>query len=205
LAAISTAPLILADGSQLAPDGLDRERGIAFVIAKELRKVVPERKDCDASAARKAMQFLCDEWLVDVATDFAGKCTVIAAALTIIERSLLPERLAFFVTAGKRGGGKTTLLNMLIIAVTGLRATAAAWSSNEEERRKALLGYFLSGIGYVLWDNIPRGSEISCPHIERSCTSASYADRRLVGADPRRDPCPYRKPKTADGRLRIGR
>jgi hypothetical protein len=179
LAAISTAPLVLADGRQLAPDGLDRERGIAFIIAKELRKVVPEREDCDASAARKAMQFLCDEWLVDVATDFAGKCTVIAAALTIIERSLLPERLAFFVTAGKRGGGKTTLLNMLIMAVTGLRATAGAWSSNEEERRKALLGYFLSGMSYILWDNIPRGSKVSCPHIERSCTSASYADRRL--------------------------
>ena len=32
---------------------------------------------------------------------------------------------------------------------------------------------------YILWDNIPRGTQISCPHIERSCTSAFYADRRL--------------------------
>jgi hypothetical protein len=179
LAAISTAPLVLPDGKLLAPNGLDRERGIAFIIAKELLKVVPQRKDCDASAVRQAMQFLCDEWLVDVATDLAGKCTVIAAALTIIERSLLPERPVFFVTAGKRGGGKTTLLNMLIMAVTGLRSAAAAWSTNEEERRKALLGYFLSGMGYILWDNIPRASKISCPHIERSCTSAFYTDRRL--------------------------
>ena len=33
----------------------------------------------------------------------AGKCTIIAAALTVIERSLLPDRPAFFVTAGRRG------------------------------------------------------------------------------------------------------
>ena len=48
---------------------------------------------------------------VDVATDYAGKCTIIAAALTMIERSLLDQRPAFFVTAGRRGGGKTTTLD----------------------------------------------------------------------------------------------
>ena len=68
---------------------------------------------------------------------------------------------------------------MLIKAVTGIWPAAAAWSSNEEERRKALLSYFLSGVSYILWDNIPRGTQISCPHIERSCTSAFYVDRRL--------------------------
>jgi hypothetical protein len=30
-----------------------------------------------------------------------------------------------------------------------------------------------------LWDNIPRGFQVTCPHIERSCTSAYYADRVL--------------------------
>lgn len=56
---------------------------------------------------------------------------------------------------------------------------AAAWSTNEEERRKALLSYFLYGVSYILWDNISRGSQISCPHIEKSCTAAYYSDRRL--------------------------
>src|SRR6476619_6242140 len=32
---------------------------------------------------------------------------------------------------------------------------------------------------YILWDNIPRGLQILCPHIERSCTSEYYSDRRL--------------------------
>ena len=39
--------------------------------------------------------------------------------------------------------------------------------------------YFLAGVPYILWDNIARGTQISCPHIEKSCTSAYYADRKL--------------------------
>jgi hypothetical protein len=68
---------------------------------------------------------------------------------------------------------------MLIKAVTGIWPAAAAWSSNEDERRKALLSYFMAGVPYILWDNIARGTQISCPHIEKSCTAAYYADRKL--------------------------
>lgn len=70
-------------------------------------------------ATKSAMRFLTDEWLVDVNATNAGKATLIACALTIIERTLLPSRPTFFVTAGRRGGGKTTALTMLILAVTG--------------------------------------------------------------------------------------
>ena len=156
--AIATAPIVLADGGLLAPDGLDRDRGIQFLIRDELRAVIPQGQDCTPERVKAAMEFLCDEWLVDVATDYVGKATIIAAALTLIERSLLPDRPCFFVTAGRRGGGKTTTLTMLIMAVTGLRPAAAAWSTNEEERRKALMSYFLYGVAYILWDNIARGT-----------------------------------------------
>jgi hypothetical protein len=37
----------------------------------------------------------------------------------------------------------------------------------------------LYGVSYILWDNIPRGAQISCPHIEKSCTAAYYTDRKL--------------------------
>ena len=52
------------------------------------------REDCTPERVQAAMEFLCDEWLCDVATDYTGKCTIIAAALTLIERSLLPDRPA---------------------------------------------------------------------------------------------------------------
>jgi hypothetical protein len=177
--AIAAAPIVLAHGGLLAPEGLDRLRGIQFIIQDELRAIIPKRKDCTQDAVKAAMNFLCDEWLCDVAADTTGKATIIAAALTLIERSLLPDRPCFFVTAGRRGGGKTTTLTMLIMAVTGLWPAAAAWSTNEEERRKALMSYFLFGASYILWDNIARGTQISCPHIEKSCTAAYYSDRKL--------------------------
>jgi hypothetical protein len=41
------------------------------------------------------------------------------------------------------------------------------------------MSYLLSGIAYILWDNIARGTQIGCPHIEKSCTAAYYADRKL--------------------------
>jgi hypothetical protein len=179
VSAVSTLPIVLADGVLLAKQGLDRDRGIAFHLSEELLAVVPRREECTPRAVGEAMRYLRDDWLCDVAADFTGKYILIAVALTLIERSLLPDRPAFFVTAGRRGGGKTTTLTMLVVAVTGLRPAAAAWSTNEEERRKSLLSYLLEGVPYILWDNIERGSQISCPHIERSCTSAYYSDRRL--------------------------
>jgi hypothetical protein len=177
--ATTTLPIVLADGVLLAPDGLDRLRGILFEIQNELRAILPDQNDCTADGVRAAMQFLTDKWLCDVLADHAGKCILIAAALTIIERTLLPDRPAFFVTAGRRGSGKSTTVTMLIKAITGFAPAAAAWSTNEEERRKALLSHFIYGASYILWDNIARGAQISCPHIEKACTAAFYSDRRL--------------------------
>jgi hypothetical protein len=110
LVAISTLPLVMPDGEMLGPDGygFDAERGILFKIPRALREIIPRREECTEDMVRQAMSFLCDEWLCDVAADYPGKCTIIAAAMTVIERSLLSDRPAFFVTAGRRGGGKTT-------------------------------------------------------------------------------------------------
>lgn len=136
--AIVTSPLVLPDGTLLATQGLDCERGIIFRLQPELIAPLPTTEECTLSAVTTAMHFLAGQWLCDVATDYAGKCIIIAAALTILERVLLPERPAIFVTAGQRGGGKTTTLQMLLLAATGYHAAAAAWSTSEEERRKAL-------------------------------------------------------------------
>ena len=129
------------------------------------------------------MEFLCNEWLVDVATDHIGKAIIIAHALTMIERSLLDQRPCFFITAGRRGSGKTTLIIMLIMAVTGCRPAAAAWSSDENERRKSLLAYFMAGVPYIVWDNIPRGTQDLVPayrevlHHRALCRSHARCER----------------------------
>ena len=181
--AIATLPLVLTNGGVLAEPGLNRECGIVFRLEPGIVALMPSPEDCGNDEVAAAMHFLCEEWLVDVATTYAGKCILIASALTIIERTLFPDRPAFFVTAGRRGGGKTTAMTMLIMATLGLRPAAATWTPNEEERRKALLSYLMDGVPYILWDNVPRAAAIGCPHIERSCTAESYVDRKLGASE----------------------
>jgi hypothetical protein len=117
--------------------------------------------------------------LVDVATDRQGKFAIILLVLTLIQRALLDKRPAFFISAGIAKAGKTTLAQMCSNAVLGLTASGANWSDEEEERRKALFSFLRQGVRFVLWDNIKRGAEISCPHIERSLTEDRMTDRVL--------------------------
>jgi hypothetical protein len=117
---VSALPIVLGNGQVLTGSGLDRKHGIVFRVPPELKLPTPE--ECTPLAVGKAMQFLCEQWLCDVAAaDYAGKAVIIACALTIIERMALPERPAFFITAGQRGGGKTTTLHLISTAVLGTR------------------------------------------------------------------------------------
>ena len=125
------------------------------------------------------MRFLSDEWLVDVATDLKGKFASVLLVLTLIQRALLDARPAFFISAGIAKAGKTTLAQMCSTAVFGHSASGANWSDEVEERRKALFSFLRQGVRLVLWDNIRRGAEISCPNIERSLTENRMTDRVL--------------------------
>jgi hypothetical protein len=158
--------------------GLDRKTGLFHRIDPVLRACVPPSPPSEDDV-RAALRYLLDEWLVDVALDLVGKCVAIMLALTLIERGLLPERPAFFVKAGQRGGGKTTLVGMIMMGVFGRRAAAAAWSDAREERKKALFSYLRQSVAYVVWDNINRGAAISCPHIEAALTASEVTDRVL--------------------------
>jgi hypothetical protein len=176
--AINTSPLVTMSGQVIDGVGLDRDTGLVHRIDPLLRACVPSNPPTEQDV-QDALIFLLDEWLVDVALDRVGKCIAIMLALTLIERALLPERPAFFVTAGQRGGGKTTLVNMTTLAALGRRAAAAAWSENGEERKKALFSYLRQSLACLVWDNIPRGAAISCAHIEAALTASDISDRVL--------------------------
>ena len=116
--AINTAPLVTMSGYVIYGVGLDRNTGLVHRIDPLLYACVPS-EPLSEQGVRDALNFLLDEWLVNVALDRVGKCIAIMLALTIIERALLAERPAFFVTAPQRGGGKTTLVHMIVLAVLG--------------------------------------------------------------------------------------
>jgi hypothetical protein len=176
--AINNAPLVTKSGRVIAGVGLDRATELFHRIDPALRSCLPEGEPTQEEI-KEALKYLLNDWLVDVALDPVGKCVAVLLALTLLQRALLPERPAFFVTAGQRGGGKTTLISMIITAVLGRRATAAAWSDSVEERKKALFSYLRQGVASLVWDNIARGSTISCPHIEAALTAPEISDRVL--------------------------
>jgi hypothetical protein len=180
--AINTSPLITASARLIDGAGLDRDTGLFHRVDPVMRKCLPQEKPTEEQI-KDALSFLLGEWLVDVALDAVGKCVAILLALTLLQRALLPERPAFFVTAGQRGGGKTTLVSMIIAAALGRRPAAAAWSKETEERKKALFSYLRQGVATLIWDNIARGSAISCPHIEAALTAPEISDRVLGVSD----------------------
>ena len=183
-----TMPIVLPDGKLLASNGLDRKLKTVFCIDPGIADLLPKGV-ISKSQIIEAMRFLTDEWLVDVPTDYAGKCTLIAVALSVLERQLLSERPAFFVTAGKRGCGKTTAATMIALAITGKRAAAAAWSPNEEERRKAVFAALLQSMPMIVWDNIKLGTAVSCPTIEKTLTAPELEDRVLGASRNERASC----------------
>ena len=100
------APLVTRSGGLLAGVGLDRRLEVVFRIEPHLLALVPQ--DPAAITDAEVVEALClvvEDWLGDVAAGFAGRVVLLAYAPTLVERVLLPERPAFFVTAGPRGGG----------------------------------------------------------------------------------------------------
>jgi len=129
---------VLYDGTILSGRGLNRPYGIVFRVPAELEALLPTREACTDPAVAKTMRFLTDEWLCDVATDYQGKCIIIACALTILQRALLPQRPAFFIIVGQRGGGKTTTIYMISVAALGLPAAAGRTEGAVSGIREAL-------------------------------------------------------------------
>jgi hypothetical protein len=177
--AVLNMPIVLSNGQLLSGEGLNREFGVVFRIDPALLVHIPKREACTHEAVGKAYRYLVDEWLTDVLADPEGKAVLVAYALSIIERILFPERPAFFVTAGLRGNGKTTALIMITLAILGVKPAAMAWTHDPEERKKAIFAVLREGAPALIFDNIPRGTTISCPHIERACTTELYQDRVL--------------------------
>ena len=188
VSSLMTMPLVLPSGELLAAYGLNRKLKTVFCLEPEIIRLLPQGAVTDREIS-EAMNFLTDEWLADVPTDYAGKCALVALALSVIERHLFGERPCFFVTAGKRGCGKTTVVTMIFLALMGKRAAAAAWSPKEEERRKAIFALLLQGVAMIVWDNLKLGSAISCPTIEKVSTGAELEDRVLGESRSERVSC----------------
>ena len=180
---IATQPIVLADGKIIGSDSkYDPERGIQFIVSDAIAAMVPKPEECTPAAVATAMEFLTDDWLVDVSHGLHRQ--VRRRLYGDDDRGEIPAAgTAGIRLQGRQGENRQDhVIKMLIEAVTGTLPSGSAWSMDVNERRKSIMSYFLAGVPYILWDNIPRGFQISCPHIELSC-SFSYLSDRLLGAN----------------------
>ena len=186
IVSVATMPVILPDGTVLSGHHLDRERCILFRVPEELATLLPGPEERTPDHVAQALSFLTDQWLVDVPTSYGGKLNLVSMACTILERNILPgEKPGFYVTSGRRGNGKTTAITMVSVAVTGQRGSAASWSASSEERRKAMLAHLGDGVPLLCFDNIPRGSMISDPTIDKVLNFPTHTDRVLGSSESR--------------------
>jgi hypothetical protein len=185
---IVTSPLVLPNGELLATQGLDRKRGIVFRLQPELVALLPTSEECTLSEVTKAMRFLTDEWLCDVATDYSGKCVIIAAALTISRTRSLAGAAGILRDRGTARWRQNDDTADVVPRRNRHTRSCSGVSTSEEEIRKCLFAYLSAGVAAVVWDNIPRGATISCPSIEKCLTAALYSDRVLGESETRTVP-----------------
>jgi hypothetical protein len=91
VSALVTLPLVLPHRELVAGHGLDAERQVIFRIPDALLGAMPTAAEVDLEYAVDCLDFLFNEWLVDVTTTEAGKAVIIAMTAQIIERYLFPE------------------------------------------------------------------------------------------------------------------
>ena len=91
---VQVLPLVLHDRSVVLTTGYDQDLRLMMRLDPSLVSVLP-RDAITVERATKAFRWLCDQWLVDVETDIAGKAVLVAAACSIIERHLFAGTTRF--------------------------------------------------------------------------------------------------------------
>jgi hypothetical protein len=178
VAAVLNLPVVGPDLELIAGDGLLREHALIMRCPQDIVDALPTRRT-SVREAQAAFNWLCEHWLVDVATDVKGKAAAISAALTMIQRARLPQRPAFLADAGLRGGGKTTLIRMLAVAADDFDPPTQRWSGDAEERKKMFFAAAREGISVMLIDNIPNGATWSDATLDMVVTTGVLTDRVL--------------------------
>jgi hypothetical protein len=178
IGAVITTPIIQPDGTIRVHSGPDGDTGF-WAIDPALIAKVPRTETVTRPEIIDACLYLANEWLGDTTATFKGRCSLVTAALTGVQRTTLATRPGFMLTAAQRGSGKTTAAGMVGGLVSGLEPAAGVWSEDRNERKKAFLSYLMPGPATLLLDNIPRGAEIDCPVLAELLTTVTYQDRVL--------------------------
>lgn len=152
LRAVTTTPVMRADGTVLQTPGYDRTTGIYFDPCGVDYPTIPEEpSEEDAREAHAEV--------LQVVRSFPWKSRSdlsvwLAALLTPFVRAQLPAAPLFAFTAPVRGSGKSKLVNIIAAVTTGTSPSVMAHASDPDEQRKRILALLMRGVPVVCIDNV---------------------------------------------------
>lgn len=166
---IVSSPVLRADGSILVEHGYDRETGLFLESDGSFPSLM-----CPQSAV---------SMLHDVVSDFpfekdAHRSAWLAFLITLLARSAFAGSAPFFLfDANCSGAGKGLLTDLTTMIVEGRKACRYTWSKDNDETRKLITTVGVSGVSYLLWDNV--SGKLGGAALEQMMTTGVWADRIL--------------------------
>jgi len=178
LAAVITAPTMLADGSIIDAPGHDPRSGLLYVSDSAAPPRVP--REPTAQDAVRALAMLWEPVRAFPFVDEIDRGVMLAAMLTACVRASLPTAPGFAFDAPTAGSGKTKLARLLGVLATGDDPAVLAPPSGrepDEELRKVLYAALLEGRRVLLLDNM--NAPLGGAALEAFLTSAVFSGRTL--------------------------
>jgi putative DNA primase/helicase len=151
LRALSTCPLLLADGRILLKAGFDAASGVLFDAQGVQFPPVPARPTRDEAAV--ALETLMHPFRDFPFVDDASKSVLRSLLLTTVSRYAYPFAPCHAFDAPAAGTGKSKLFNCASILMTGRECAVISQPEDEVEFEKKLFAELLAGDPMVSIDN----------------------------------------------------
>ena len=168
---VASCPILRHDGTIAAERGYDPETGLYLDIDGAYPHLM-------APAEAIAM-------LTEVVVDFPflsdrHRAAWIAELVTLLARhAFAGQAPLFFHDANMSGAGKGLLGDVTSTAYEGRRAARYGVPKDGDEIRKLITTVVLSGVGYLLFDNVK--GKFGGPVLENALTTGRWSDRILGG------------------------
>jgi hypothetical protein len=170
-------PIIRPDGSIASALGFDERTGLYIVETAQTRSAqIPDNPTPeDALLASRRLLSIMGGFPVDTA---AHRGVALAAMMTAVERSVMPEAPAFIFTAPLAGTGKTYLARCIGAICIGEDPHAHGPSCLQgAEGAKQIATWVKGSVPVVLVDNIPPDQPFGNPDLDALMTLGKYSGR----------------------------
>ncbi len=175
LKAISTIPVLRADGTLVTTPGYDAASKILYHPTVEVPEI-PDHPSLDEAKAAAAV-------LHDVLRDFpwrspADRSVALSALLAILARPAIDGPVPLhMIEANVRGAGKSLLADVIVGIALGHEATRIPPCSTEDEWRKRILALLLGGAPAIVIDNVT--GMLQSAALDAVLTGQRFGDRKL--------------------------